>query len=105
MPRVWPMLALLGAAAPVRAAPCVPVVHGADLDGDWQRAVEAMTDELSTRTDIERCVDIDVRPDGARMRVVVVMGDRQATRTVAEPADLRATLLSLVLVPIPPPVP
>jgi hypothetical protein len=95
------MLAVLGAASPARAAPCTPVVRGGELTADWQRAVEAIDRELATRLDIERCVDIAVRADGTGASVVVVMGGRRATRSVAEPADLRATLLALVLAPTP----
>ena len=99
------MLALLVAASPARAEPCAPAVHRGELTEDWERAALAVDHELATRPDIERCVDIEieVRVAGAPATVVVVIGDRRATRSVAEPADLRATLLALVLAPIPSP--
>jgi hypothetical protein len=57
------------------------------------------------RTDIERCIDIEVRvdPDHGHARIVITLGERRAVRAVADPVDLRPTVLALLLEPRPAP--
>src|SRR5262245_23615518 len=87
-----------------RAAPCAPSVHAVNLPTAWQRASDALAEELAARTDVERCAEVTIQATRAWASVVVTIGDRLARRTVAEPADLRAAVLALVLVPEPLPV-
>jgi hypothetical protein len=103
--RTWVVLALFGATSEAEADPCTPVIHSADLPAAWQQAVDTVNGELATRTDIERCVDIDLRVDSDRRHasVVIALGERRALRIVAVPVDLRPTVLALLLQPQPAP--
>jgi hypothetical protein len=103
--RTWLVLALFGATSEAGPDPCTPAIHGTDLPAAWRTAVETVNGELATRTDIERCVDIDVRvdPDRRRASVVIALGEHRALRAVADPADLRSTVLALLLEPRPTP--
>lgn len=95
-------LALVLAAAPAaQAQPCTPAIHDAELPAAWQQAVDVLKTELAMRTDIERCVDIAVRvdPDLRHASVVVTLGEHRAVRAVADPADLRSTVLALLIEP------
>ena len=103
--RTWLALALFCVASEAEAEPCTPAIHGAELPAAWRQAVDTVNGELAMRTDIERCVDIDVRVDQDRRHasIVVTLGERRALRAVADPADLRPTVLALLLAPQPSP--
>lgn len=97
-------LALVAVAREANAAPCTPVIHGLELPAAWRRAADTVNGELAARTDIERCVEIDLRidPDGQHASLVVTLGAQRAIRALADPTDLRATVLALLLEPAPP---
>jgi hypothetical protein len=96
------VLALFGATSEVEADPCTPAIHGRNLPQQWREVVDLVNGELTMRTDIERCVDIDVQVDPDRhASVVVTLGERRAFRAVADPSDLRSTVLALLLDPQP----
>ena len=97
------MLAGMCVGTVARAAPCVPSVHGVNLPAAWQRVSDALAQELAARTDVERCAGVTIHATPAGASVVVAVGDRRARRAVVEPADLRATVLALLLVPELPP--
>jgi hypothetical protein len=101
--RAWLVLSFLGAASWADAEPCTPTIQGSELTSRWQRALDALRDEIATRSDIERCVTITLRlaPDHHHASLAVALDDRRAVRTLTDPADLRTTLLALLLEPQP----
>ena len=97
----WLVVAVLSLAGRVAAEPCTPEVRASGEDQAWKRAIDAVRGELASRGDIERCAAIEVRvePRGQDTEVTVVIDGRRAVRMVADPADMRTTLLSLLLEP------
>jgi hypothetical protein len=72
----------------------------------WQTATEALAQHLHGLRDLDKCARVSVRPEGTGVVLKIVTSDgREATRQVADLADLlRTTEALLVLPPQPTPM-
>lgn len=102
------MLAALACARGARAdgggelGACELAVRVEPAAAAWGSAVEELRAELAGRGDVDRCAAVRVEPAAEGAEVTVTSGGRAAVRIVETPADLRATVLALVVVPPPP---
>src|SRR5262245_57057194 len=92
-------VACAGAALAEPAAECELVLEAGTLSAPWLRVIEELRTELATRTDVDRCAHLRVAPVPEGATVAVTSGDRPAVRVVGTPADLRAAIVALVVVP------
>lgn len=100
-------LGMVAAAAPAARADCAPVIRADALRGPWASAVAALRRALAERDDVDRCVELILRPDARGVRVTArLAGGGDATRLIESPDDLGPTILALLLIPpAPPPAP
>lgn len=87
------------AALAERAPACELVVRTGPLAAPWVRAIEALRAELAVRPDIDHCADLRVAPAAEGATIEVTSGGRLAARVVETPADLRAAIIALLVIP------
>ncbi len=94
--------ALLSAAEALASPPC----DGPSVDVDahvtplWQREIVEVIQRMRRLPDIDRCARVAVTPVGPDLRVEVTLSDGRVTlRAVRDPAELRAWIDPLLIVP------
>jgi hypothetical protein len=94
--------ALLGTTGALASPPCEgpAVVVDAQVGPAWRREIVDAIQRMRRLPDIDRCARVTVTPAGPDLRVAVALSDGRVTlRAVRDPAELRAWIDPLLIVP------
>lgn len=97
---------LTGSAAAATPESCVaPKINVVvPTAAEWQTATSELTEHLRALTDLDKCARVSVRPSGTGVVLQITTSDgRQATRRVANVAELLRTAEALLVLPPEPP--